>query len=420
VTARAIAIVVVFAVALALAGPGERADQPEAPAAGPGLAMLALDPANEDQLLAETGSPYDYVIVRDVRPETRQALAAFQQANPETEVLLYTNAGFMFHDESDPAACEYWPFNGDGADFCDASERHDDWFLHDASGNRLRSSGYPSSWAANIGNPGYQENWVNSVLARLEGDLPAGSGVRVDGVYLDDLNLNPGHGLDGRIAEYDDPAYRQAAIAFGSSVASRMREAGFATMANAGIDVHDEADRAGVLELAEAGVIIHREQFVRYVDTPVFTTPAADRGNDWLTELELFERVQAAGDGYVALVYGRGDEAEVARYARATFLLGWDGESPSALTFRTEDGSDPLATPEWQTQIGLPVDERSQVGDRQAWRRHYSDGIVIVNADPYASQVFELGADYLSPEGDCVAEVELAAAAGAVMPRCGS
>ena len=394
-------------------------------------AMIGLVPWQEDQLLGERGSDYRYVIVRDVLPSTRQRLAALVEQNPKTRVLLYTDAAFMVHDRTDPRACDYWPFNGDGADFCTATKRHEGWFLHrgparpgePAKARRLISSSYPSIWAADIGDPGYRRRWIKNTLRRLRGERPGGTRVRVAGVYMDDINMVPGHGMDGRISEYTDDAYRAAAVGFAAQTARTLARHGFMTMANVGLDVHDPAQRAGLLEVAAAGVTIHREYFVRYgTGSPAFASPPADRGNDWLTELELFEQVQATGAGYVGLVYGgsarRGAEYEIAHYARATFLLGWDGHSPSALAFRTTDESNPKEFGSWQTEIGTPIEPRTQVGDRQAYTRRYTGGIAVVNADPTQSQFFFLDRGYRTRSGLCLSAIELPPASGAAMPSC--
>jgi hypothetical protein len=390
-------------------------------------AMIGLVPWQEEQLLAERDSGYRYIVVRDVLPSTRRGLVALVTENPRTKVLLYTDAGFMIHNPADPMACEYWPFNGDGADFCTATKHHESWFLHrapahpgePAKARRLRSEGYRASWAADIADPSYQRRWIRNVLKRLRGERRGSGGTRVAGVFMDDLNIRPGHGLDGRIAEYSDEAYGTAAVGFAARTAQRLQRAGFMTMANVGVDPNDPAQRAGLLQVAAAGVTINREYFVRYDSgSPVFTSPAADRGTDWLIELELFEQVQAAGGAFLGLVYGAEGQVAAAQYARATFLLGWDGRSASAMAFRTEDESNPATFEPWQTEIGTPVEARARFGEHQTYIRHFSRGVAAVNADPASPQLTLLGGLYRNRSGLCVSAIYLQPASGAVMPRC--
>ena len=70
----------------------------------------------------------------------------------------------------------------------------------------------------NVGNPGYQQAWADDVLARLTDAYDDGSGARYDGVFMDDTNLFPGHGVDGQVAEMSDDDYSQATQSFMAAV----------------------------------------------------------------------------------------------------------------------------------------------------------------------------------------------------------
>jgi hypothetical protein len=426
---RSLRIIAATAAGLAAVAIGARSGLVEAAAPPSTSALIAIVSDQEEQAIAESGSRYRYIVVRDVRPQTRDALADLVRRNPQTQVLLYADAGFMVHDRNDPESCDYWPFSGGAVNYCTATKRHEDWFLHDAAGGgarkstRLRSSGYRASWAADIGDPGYQRTWIRNVKRRLRGRGPDGTRVRVAGVFVDDLNLRPGHGLDGRIAEYTDDAYGQAAVAFGSRIAQELGAKGYVAMANVGMDVANPTDNERLLSLVGAGMRVNREYFVRYDrGDPVFTTPVVGDNGDWLSRLEQFERIQAAGGDYMAMVYGgaprNGAELAAARYARATFLLGWDGASESALAFRTTDGSNPSDFDAWRTEIGKPTGPRTQMGDRQVWIRHYTGGVALVNADPVEDETVLLDGLYRSGNGVCVPFVVLGPASGRVMPRC--
>ena len=251
--------------------------------------------------------------------------------------------------------------------------------------------------------------------ARLVDAAGDGSGVRWDGVYLDDTNLYPGHGMDGRIQEATGAQYREATLDFVADVSPALQAEGFVTMANVGMDMYDPAQRAAAKQLARNIDVYNREYFVRWSDSPVFTTPHASRGNEWTDELVHMEEIQRAGASFSAVVYGDTTEAEVQRYARATFLLGWDGTDGGALMYRASGASDGWLA-DWTTDVGYPVEARQAVG--KGWQRDYTAGTVIINPHPSGNQTFALGGSYRLPSGSCTDSVDLGPASALVLPRC--
>ena len=51
------------------------------------------------------------------------------------------------------------------------------------------SEAYPNLYAMNLNDPGYRDAWLNAVRSRLQDVNNDHSGVRWDGVYMDDTNL---------------------------------------------------------------------------------------------------------------------------------------------------------------------------------------------------------------------------------------
>lgn len=373
---------------------------------------IAVTRDDELELLAERGTRYRYIIVRD---SLRAELPVLRQLHPEAKILVYKNLSFTNYDPT----CLWVPFQGAGVSWCDA-RGHESWFLHDSHGNRLESD-YNEMYAMNLANPGYQQAWYDSVHSRLTDALENASGVGYDGVWMDDTNVYPGHGLDGRIAEQSDAQYRQATVDFISNVGQRLKDEGYIVMPNLGIDPTNAAQRSAAVDIAHHVSVINQEGYVRWYDSstgqgPLFTTPAGTSGQDWTVEQQMMDAIQGAGAGFRAQVYGSKDEIDVQRYARATFLMGWDGRSASAIAFRTADGTQQTYLPDWTVDVGTPAEGRRQVG--YGWMRHYSGGVVVIDTSNSASQKFSLGGRYRSPTGSCVRSAALKATTALILPSC--
>jgi hypothetical protein len=265
----------------------------------------------------------------------------------------------------------------------------------------------------NIANAGYRQQWVDSVLARLGDADDDGSGVKYDGVFMDDTNLYPGHGMDGRIAEMSDDQYREAMVDFVDYAAGRIRGAGFLTMANVGMDPWTPAQRAATLQIARDVDAVNREGLIRWGENgSTWTTDGATPF--WRDEVELAEDIQRAGAEFHGITYGSIADVQAQRYARATFLIAWNGDDGSALSYRTSGGTS--WSSEWTTDVGVPTSGRYQVG--QGWRRDFAGGTVVINAGASGNQTFDLGGSFRTPEGDCVGSITLGATRALVMPSC--
>jgi hypothetical protein len=228
-----------------------------------------------------------------------------------------------------------------------------------------------------------------------------------DGAWIDDVNVYPGHGWDGRVAEYTDSVYRDEAVEFARWLGRRFTSLGKRAIANVGIQPAEEEQRDALVQIARSLNGVGREQFVRFGGGPLFTSPPTQGGLDLAAEIDLMTRVQRAGGDFVAMTYGStaGITEDEQAYARAAYLIGWDGAPGSALMVRTEDGVDPAGLAAWQISLGTPLEPASQV-EPGVWRRRYSRGVVVLNANPEVSVRVDLGGSYEQGEGSCVDSVE--------------
>lgn len=378
--------------------PQEFVDQPGTAT----TSQIAIVTEDEEPLFVDDGSEYAYIIIRD---SLSYRLEELREAHPESKILLYKNASFLLDDEG----CEFEPLQGSGLSPCQAEGR-EDWYLHDSEGERLRSEWYEAQTAMNIAEPSYAEAWREEVGSRLEDAYDDGSGLRYDGVWVDDANLYPGHGLDGRIAELTDDEYGPATIDFMTSVSSDLEARGFVVAANVGRDGADPSQLGLAVELAGEVSLFNRESFMRFGDGPFWTEEGDTPG--WDEEITLAERIQAAGADFHAITYGSNQDLPLQTYARASFLMAWNGEG-GALAFRSPDGSGWV--PGWTVDLGEPRGDRYQDGD--AWRRDFAEGTAIVNPTGSEMSVM-LERPHRPPGGECTGSFSLDPASALLLERC--
>ena len=350
----------------------------------------------QDRALGDTGR-YTYVAIQDYE-FTR--IPAIRALNPRSRIIAYEEAAIT----EGPASCQYDNHPSAGISYCVASQYHPEWFLVDSSGRRLTYADYPNYYMMDIGNPSYQQAWLAAVSGELQRD-------GFDGVMMDDVNLAPGHGRNGQVAKYTDAQYAQAMQSFVTAVSSGLRAAGSLVSANVGSsNPWDPVALKESEQMARNLSIYNHEFWMRWQEgTPLMS------GAEWLTSIEMQEAIEATGASWTAITYGSLGDTTAMRYARASFLLAWNGRQGSALFYRPDpDLVDPYAS-EWTSDVGTPSGNRYAVG--VGWRRQFTGGTVIVNPSATAAQTFALGGTYRMPDGSSASSITLAPTSALVLPN---
>ena len=318
-------------------------------------------------------------------------IPALKRANPQVRVLVYkdmsSTRSYASGDAEIPTGIDYgW-----------ANANHPDWFTH-KSGTRIEWSGYSGHWQMNIGMAGYQNQWATNVTS----DLAAHGW---DGVMIDNANMNPNGYASLPYDEYSTrQSYQDATRSFLANVGPKLQSAGFLVIPNI---QHDgayltEALWTDWIQFTSGGFLEHYSKWGEDASGWL-------NGSGWTFEQNL--QRDAAGKIFLGLFYSPVSDVRSMRYARASFLLDWDG-GPSAVVFEPSSGADPWS-PEWTADIGTPVGSRYQVGS--AYRRDYTGGTVVVNPSSNDSQQVDLGDTYLMPDSSSVTSVTLAAMTGLVL-----
>ena len=374
---------------------GDSGDSGELPdlEMGPRGLLVAQSWERANAPLGEGAGHYRIIVLQ---ASMGRLLPDVRAANPDARILAYQKVGGMRADGVDTPST--------GVQIHEAEEGHEDWILHDAEGNRLWYCDYPEVMAADIGNPGYQQRWLDNVTTRMLRD-------GFDGVMMDDVNTFPGHCLGSRgtpIAEYaEDVDYGDAVVEFMAAVGPSLRASGLLVAPNIAMNPWDETMRSQALAMLPHSTHIDREYWMRWDDSPNFT------GDMWLSTLTLYEEAEALGVGFLGLTYGPGEEGVVEgqRYGRASFLLAWDGVADSAWGY-LDEAVEPWSS-EWAGDPGLPEGPRTASG--VGWTRDYSRATVVVNPDEAVDQTFSLEGPHVGEDGATIDAITLAAGHGRIV-----
>jgi hypothetical protein len=334
-------------------------------------------------------SKYDFVVLNSW---DHPRIPALKAANPNVKVLVYKDASLAVDymqpgDEYLPGGVNYWS--------ADPS-----WFLLDTTGARVRSSNFPNAWLMDVGSTSYQDAWLHNVLADVQGH-------GWDGVLLDDVNESMTFHLGGRtLARYPtNGAWYQAMRSFLARVGPGLTSQGVLAVPNINFDCWEACWR-DYLQFVSGAM---REWWSKN------GTQATGHytGASWEWANSFLRITQEAGKFLLPVMYAPLSDTRSMRFARASFLLDWDGGSSSFVFEPTDPEAQNPYSPEWTVDIGRPLAPRYRVG--VAWRRQFTGGTALVNPSPTRTQTVKLGGSYLMPDGTRVTSVSLRPATGLIL-----
>jgi hypothetical protein len=378
----------------------------EAPAAGPAAPTTAVWRicSNCSQFGLGDGSRYSYVTLHSWQSSL---IAGLKAKNPSIKVLVYKNASASYsyacRNGLDDAALPA------GVGYCWAGVNRPGWFLSDTSGKRIEFCDYPGLWLMDVGDPGYEQQW----LANVSADAKAKG---FDGVFIDDVNqTSAGHLCDRTIAKYpSESSFSAAMTSFMARVGPGLTSRGLLALPN--IMIRNWWEQSG-LDLWDTWVSYSSGAVQEYYtkwnsDSSGWFTDDGGWHNDWSYRQAFLQRTQAAGKIFLGLTYAPAADARSQRYARASFLADWDG-GPSALAFEptNPEQQDPYQAT-WTADLGAPLGASYQVG--LVWRRNFVDGVIVVNPST-TQQTVSLGGSYQLPNGALVTSVTLSSADAAIL-----
>jgi hypothetical protein len=342
---RAAGVVIVLALALPASGYGSSDVV--------GNLRVAYDSNPDLSNLELTAERHDYVILQ---PWQTDELKRIKAADPSTKVLCHENlAGAKASSDSGHFST--------GVSYQEADAAHPEWFLRDASGERITFMGYSDLHAMDIGNPAYQRRWADNVVRELVAD-------GWDGVLLDNVDTTMRHDFASYPTKYPtDAEWRAAMESALAHIGPRIEAAGKLAIPNfGGWGGNPEVGRDW-LRYVSGGM---DEMFLKWGNTAGEGYADEYRWSDQLASLRY---AQAQGKDFLAVTHSTATDAEAARYGYATMLLGGEGRASFMLA---ADYTHETWFPEYDYDLGAPLGPESADPDG-LHRRVFTNGIVVVN-----------------------------------------
>ena len=337
-------------------------------------------------------------------------LAAIRAAHPSSKVLAYQNLGCMIagpHSNGRPTTL----VTQEDAAAHEAAFPADSWNCHKISdGTVVPNAGFPYVNMANLQRPSYQ-----AAASQHFGSIAADG---FDGIFLDDTNMYPGHGMNSAVPGPADPnacvefltdnAYRDATVATVAAIAPVARGLGLLVVPNVGMNPWTTDHYAGYTAMLQQKIIDgqNREFWANWGGAAgVFTD------SQWPPTMQVLIDAGAAGvfsmlNSY--LLAPQNDYLSIT-YSTASYYLFWNGTTADSCWYNY---GEPLGAYHWYVNLGLPLEPAYQVngGLGPGWMRHYSLGVALVNPSSTTPATFPLGGSYVDPTGLVVTSVTLAPA----------
>lgn len=247
------------------------------------------------------------------------------------------------------------------------------WLLKDAAGKDVQVN--DADWLGDVGSREFQQAWLSNVSQWLRRHHAAG--VFMDNVVCSLSVLTGGH----YPAKYPNPeAWADAQASFIAYVGSRMKAMGLYVALNAYCEGPDSgsSNNAWWSRLAPNISGESTEYFEQNPNNPAqpyYDSPSTSWLGNWAGKLNVLRVAQRHGRDAFAITAGSRDNTTLMTYARASYLLVWNGRG-GAFIYATTDGSDPWNAA-WTTQIGKPLRSMQRAG--AVFFRQYSKGYVVVN-----------------------------------------
>jgi hypothetical protein len=342
-------------------------------------------------------SRYEYVVLQS---DQAGRIAALKAKNPRLKALVYVNASATYAYAQANGAD--WASLPSGVGYVDATENHPGWFLRDTQGNRIEYADYADMWMMDFGSRDYQEAWLANVVREVKEN-------GWDGVLIDDVNANQRLHLGERTLErYPTAADQQRAMkSFLATVGPGLTSKGILALPNIMVEWPDGPTIWSDWIRYTSGAV--QEYWTKWGSAASLHFAGAD----WDYRQSFLDLTQRAGKIYLAITYAPRNDVRSMTYARASFLLDWNGGG-SALLFH------PGAVDPWHEAwtIDLRAPARAKVAAGAAWKRQFVGGMVVVNPST-SSQTVSLGGSYVAADGSRQTSVTLAPATAAIFRGTG-
>ena len=337
------------------------------------------------------------------------SLAQIRAVHPSAKVFAYQDLGGMIGGTPTNGRPTTLVTQQDSAAH-EAAFPGDSWNCHAISGGAvIASADFPSMNMANISRASYQAA-ASQHFASIKAD-------GFDGVFLDDTNMYPGHGMNSAnpgpaganpsVEFLTDASYRDAAVATVAAVAPVARGLGLLVVPNIGLNPWTPAHYSGYTSMLSQGIIdgANREFWMGFPGA-YFLTDA-----NWSATVQMLTDAGAASVFMMLNTYALTPQNDAATivYATASYYLFWNGVTADSAWY---NNGQPLSAYYNYVNLGLPQGPAFQTngGAGPGWMRYYSLGAALVNPSSTAGDTFPLNTPYVDNTGKITSSVQLAPA----------
>jgi hypothetical protein len=272
----------------------------------------------------------------------------------------------------DPGNCTSSPRHNQVAynagDFCSISQNHPDWFLLDATGQRILASPGSDIYRMDPGNSGWRNFFVTRVL-----EYQGKNGW--SGLFLDNLeaSLSDIQKYGSTTAKYpDDASYQSAMLGFLQYLKTNYSHPILANI----IARRDEASWFKYMPYLDGAM---QERWAVDWSTTVYVSETK-----WKSDMALAEKTQSQGKYILLVAPGNETDANRQQFAFASYLLISNGKSAFRYS-NSKNYAQVWLYSNYQLDLGTPLGPRYQNGS--LWQRDFTKGYVIVDPINHTSTI---------------------------------
>ncbi|HVA61413.1 MAG TPA: putative glycoside hydrolase [Mycobacteriales bacterium] len=395
---RAFTIVVAgAAAATSLIGTAGQASAATLP--NPATGLMAL--RSGDLPAATQLGRYDVMVLG--QPSEWAQIPALKAADPSLKVYIYKDVQATTTNEV-VGGVDQTPLTT-GVGYAEAAASHPEWFLQDTTGARVPFDDYAGDWWMDVASPSYQAAWAANVAADVHR-------YGADGVMMDDVNAALGFHLASgtTLAKYPtDASWAAATQSFLESVVPALHASGVQAIANISEPWSTNWEPLWQRWVGDVDGVMY-EYWSKYGHDSSYAR-LGDAGWGW--QMQQADDVESAGKIFLPVTYGDINDTTSQTYARASFLLTWNGGQAGQIWSPTSTNTDPWQ-PAWTASVGTPTGARTQLASG-VWQRQFTAGQVLVNPSTTATVTVPLGATFTEPDGTAVSAVTLGPTQAAVL-----
>ncbi len=280
----------------------------------------------------------------------------------------------LFMVINDPGSCDGQPTGNQVAykpgDFCEISKSHPDWFLLDASGNRIATG--DNSYYMDPGNQGFRSFWLERAR-----ELQETNGW--DSIFLDNVEASRSKLIDQNIdlAKYpDDQSFQQAVAGF----LSYLRSSYF--------QPHNKPMYGNIVSVADDESVW--ESYLPYLDGVMIESFASDWSGgfpyppDWQVQMNQAEKALAQGKTLILVGQGKQQNLKLETFTVASYLLITNGNAFFRYT-NSDSYRDLWLYDNYNLDLGQPTGARYKY--QGGWRRDFTKGYVVVKPQNKESEI---------------------------------